>query len=453
MIGETLGGRYQVVRLLGQGGMGSVYEARHRGTGRRVAVKVLAAELLQHPDAIGRFQLEAQAAGAIESLHIAQVLDVGVDPRLGVPFLVMEHLVGEDLERASARLGALSADLVIRVGAQACLGLSRAHAAGIVHRDIKPANIFLTERDGGELIVKLLDFGIAKLRPTDAPGADGHKLTRTGTLLGSPLYMSPEQVQGEKTIDARTDLWSLGVTLYEALSGRTPHHDVETVGKLLITICTAPPPPLQTVAPGVPRALAAIIDRALRIDPGQRFQSAREMLEALRRLAPEGITIPAAMLATAPGALDATSLSQQTSRRVELSGSTAAISSESRTAAMPGTAAMRLLAYGAGAALVLGLAAVGYRAAHPASGIAKETSVAPASSVAPTPPAPPAPSSTAPSSPASAPSITPQVAAVSSASAAPPVPSAAPPAKTPAPRASAAPLKKAPLFHDPTSQM
>jgi eukaryotic-like serine/threonine-protein kinase len=163
---QVIDQKYQVVRLLGKGGMGAVYEARHVGTGRRVAVKVILNEngLPQHVDVLARFQREARAAGAIESMHITQVLDTGVDPRGGHPYLVMEYLAGEDLHQTLERLGPLSPDLALRIAVQACLGLAKAHEGGVVHRDIKPANIFLARQDAGQIWVKLLDFGIAKAK-------------------------------------------------------------------------------------------------------------------------------------------------------------------------------------------------------------------------------------------------------------------------------------------------
>src|SRR4051812_22439069 len=166
--------------------MGAVYEGRHTGTGRRVAIKVITGELAKNPDLVARFEIEARAAGAIESEHIAQVLDVGVDEAQGAPFLAMELLEGEDLHHLFGRLGAIPTDLALRIGVQACLGLEKAHAQGIVHRDIKPANLFLSERDAGELRVKVLDFGIAKVTTTalEATTTKG-PLTRMGTFLGS----------------------------------------------------------------------------------------------------------------------------------------------------------------------------------------------------------------------------------------------------------------------------
>src|SRR4051794_6908329 len=197
--------------------MGSVYEAEHTATGRRVAVKVItAADLTRDSTVVTRFQREARAAGAIDTQHITQVLDAGVDSADGRPFLVMEYMTGEDLQHVIKRIGPLSPDVALRVVAQACLGLQKAHEAHVVHRDIKPANLFLAKRDAGEIIVKLLDFGIAKVKMEQAQGnADDAGLTKTGSMIGSPLYMSPEQARGDvKNIDHRTDIWSMGIVLY-----------------------------------------------------------------------------------------------------------------------------------------------------------------------------------------------------------------------------------------------
>jgi serine/threonine-protein kinase len=308
VVGETLGGRYQVLRRLGGGGMGSVYEARHTGTGRRVAVKVISSELLEHPGVLRRFELEARAAGAIESQHIAQVLDVGVDEASRAPYLVMEYLLGEDLDQLHKRLGALAPELVARIAAQACVGLARAHEARIIHRDIKPANLFLSERDGGERLLKLLDFGIAKARLDDGSSGASENLTRTGSLLGTPLFMSPEQARGSKELDARSDIWSLGVVMYHALTGRAPHQDTDALGELIIRICTEEAPRLQTVAPHVPAPLAEIVHKALRIPAANRYASAEEMLAALQALLPGGFAIHASMLTLEPRALDPASV-------------------------------------------------------------------------------------------------------------------------------------------------
>ncbi len=277
--------------------MGSVYSAEHTSTGRRVAVKVISSgDLTRDAALIGRFQREARAAGSIDTQHITQVLDAGVDRESGLPFLVMEHLSGEDLSVLLKRLGPVAPDLALRIVAQACLGLQKAHDAGVVHRDIKPANLFLARRDAGEVIVKLLDFGIAKVTMDQAQDAETAALTRTGSMLGSPLYMSPEQARGNKDIDARADIWSLGVVLYQALAGRTPWHDITALGQLILAICQETPQPVQQHAPWVSAEVAAIVHKCMKQDAGQRFQSAMEMFQAIRPLLGQSWTITEDMI-------------------------------------------------------------------------------------------------------------------------------------------------------------
>jgi len=295
---RVIDGKYQLIRQLGEGGMGAVYEARHLGTARRVAVKVISTESLsKSAEVVSRFQREAMASGAIESQYIANVLDTGIDPPTGSPYMVMELLVGEDIEQALRRLGPFHPELALRVIGQACLGLQKAHEANVVHRDIKPANIFLTRRDGGEVVAKILDFGIAKMKGEGFASTEGKSLTRTGTMLGSPLYMSPEQALGRKNIDHRTDVWSLGVVFYETLTGRAPHADTETIGELIVNICHKPPPHIQEIAPWVPPEVAAIVHRALALDPVSRFASAEHMYAAIRTQLPHGHALEEAMFA------------------------------------------------------------------------------------------------------------------------------------------------------------
>ncbi len=289
LIGETLDRKYRIVRLLGAGGMGSVYEAEHTGTRERVAVKLIRTEKLgSGSEAESRFRREALAASAIDSPHIVRILDSGADEATGDHYLVMEYLVGEDLRALVDRVGPLPAGVALRIAGQALVGLHAAHQAGIVHRDIKPANLFLARRGGGEIQVTVLDFGIAKIHAGRATIAHTTGLTTTGGFLGSPLYMSPEQVQNSKDVDHRTDLWSLGTALYAALAGRAPHQDVEFPGKLIVNICGTSAPPLQERAPWVTRELAAVVRRALAIDPGQRWPSAAALLAALQARLPEG---------------------------------------------------------------------------------------------------------------------------------------------------------------------
>jgi serine/threonine-protein kinase len=293
MIGRTLDDRYAIVRLLGQGGMGAVYEARHTGTGRRVAVKIILGVGAQNVDHVARFEREARAVGAVESDYIAQVFDTGRDRETGAPYIAMEFLEGEDVQALIERLGPLPIDLALRIALQACLGLERAHAAGVIHRDIKPANLFLARKEHGARVVKLLDFGVAKIT---ASGPEDHGLTKTGAMVGSPLYMSPEQARGSGGVDARSDLWSLGITLFQAIAGRRPNDGVQGLGELLILICSTPAPWLQTVAPWAPAEVAQVVRRALTIDPAARFGSAGEFADALRALLPYGHAIVDPML-------------------------------------------------------------------------------------------------------------------------------------------------------------
>ena len=296
VIGTTLDGKYRIDRLVGAGAMGAVYEGEHTGTGRRVAIKVISSgDVSRDQKLVARFQREAKAAGSIDTQHITQVLDAGVDDT-GSPYLVMELLHGEDLQSAIRRLGPLPPELALRIVAQTCLGLAKAHEAGVVHRDIKPANLFLTRRDAGEILIKLLDFGIAKVKMDHASETDNMALTKTGSMLGSPLYMSPEQAKGLKTIDHRADLWSLGIVLYQALTGKTPYDHCDALGGLIIAICHEEVTPVQEMAPWVAPEIAAIVHRALQREPAARYQSAMEIFEALKPLLPNGYSVNQEML-------------------------------------------------------------------------------------------------------------------------------------------------------------
>ncbi|WP_437951452.1 cytochrome c peroxidase [Sorangium sp. So ce296] len=304
LINTTLDQRYLILGLLGEGGMGAVYEARHLGTGRRVAVKVITSKLAQDDAVMARFEREARAAGAIESEHIASVLDSGRDRATGLPFLVMELLSGEDVDQMLRRLGPLPPELALCIVAQACMGLIKAHDARVLHRDIKPANLFLARRDRGEYAVKLLDFGVAKIQADDS--FESHQeLTATSNLIGSPIYMSPEQARNMKDVDGRTDLWSLGIVLFKMLAGRTPYRNSRGLGELIVAICSTPAPPIQSLAPWVTYEVGEIVHRALQIDRNLRFQSAEEMLEECRILLPHGFSIREEMLQPLPESLQA----------------------------------------------------------------------------------------------------------------------------------------------------
>ncbi|WP_437296954.1 serine/threonine-protein kinase [Sorangium sp. So ce426] len=305
MIGTLVDGKYRIVRQLGAGAMGAVYQAEHTGTGRRVALKVITGDLGNRQEIVDRFWREARAAGRIETQHITQVLDSGVEQERNLPYLVMEMLAGEDLQGFLKRTGPVAPDLALRLIGQACLGLQKAHEAGVVHRDIKPANMFLARFDGRERIVKLLDFGIAKLVMEQAQGTESAGLTKTGSMLGSPLYMSPEQALGSKQIDHRSDLWSLGVALYQALAGRTPFDHIGGIGELIVEIIYGHVAPVQHFAPWVPPETAAIVHRALHRKPEERFQSAAEMLAAIQLLLPHGLSITDDILVPLPDAVRA----------------------------------------------------------------------------------------------------------------------------------------------------
>jgi eukaryotic-like serine/threonine-protein kinase len=271
----TLIGSVRLKRLLGQGGMGSVWIGDHASLETEVAVKFMSAEIATKPEAVARFKREATAAAQLKSPHVVQVLDHGVTP-YGVPFIVMELLEGEDVGKRVGRLGQLPVVEVCAIVTQACKALGKAHARGIVHRDIKPDNIFLVDSEG-ELFVKLLDFGIAK-RAEDA----ALHMTGTGTMVGTPYFMSPEQVMSAKDADYRADLWSLAVVAYNALTGRVPFF-AETLGALCVAIHSGYHAPVTRDRPELPAALDSWFHRALARDPAARFASAKQMAEEFAR--------------------------------------------------------------------------------------------------------------------------------------------------------------------------
>ena len=294
MIGSLLASRYRIQALLGQGGMGVVHAAIDETTGARVAVKLVHSEMIREASSkddaskLTRFLREAKAAAGIQGIHVARTLDYGTDEPSGRPFIVMELLEGEDLQVTLKRVNVLPADVALRIAAQACEGLMQAHLARVIHRDIKPANLFLARTPSGEIVVKILDFGIAKIRPENESDGETTGLTRTGSMLGSPKYMSPEQARGVRSLDDRSDVWSLGVVLFRMLTGHLPHEDVSAIGEFIIMLCSEAPAPVQTFAPWVPAETAEIVEDALRIDRDQRYASAEVMLAAMRARLPRG---------------------------------------------------------------------------------------------------------------------------------------------------------------------
>jgi serine/threonine-protein kinase len=275
--GSILAGKYRLVSLLGKGGMGSVWRAEHLDLGAPVAVKLIDPFLASSGDGLARFHREAQAAAALRSPHVVQILDRGIDPSTHQPFIVMELMEGESLAARLAREGRLSPAETCRVVSHIARALSRAQQAGIVHRDLKPDNVFLV-RNEEEEIAKVLDFGIAKSEQHLGQNVQ----TRTGAMMGTPYYMSPEQIGGAKGVDLRTDIWALGVIACECLTGRRPF-DAETIGALTLRICVEPMP-VPSALGDVPQGFDAWFARAAAREPAMRFQSARVASDELRRV-------------------------------------------------------------------------------------------------------------------------------------------------------------------------
>jgi tRNA A-37 threonylcarbamoyl transferase component Bud32 len=287
-IGRIVNGKFRIDALVGQGGMGRVYRARHLTLDRPVVLKVLHREFSSDPQVMQRFQREARAASRLDHPNSIAVLDFG-ESEDGTLFMAMELLGGRDLAKVVAEEFPLGEARIARIGAQILSALAEAHAQGIVHRDLKPENVMVEPRRGEPDFVKVLDFGIAKIA---APGANDPKLTQAGLVCGTPEYMSPEQARGAE-LDARTDLYSMGVILYQLATGELPFQSDTPVGFLTKHLAEAPVPARQRCG-GVSEALEAVISKAMEKDPARRFQTADEMRAAL--LAVE----PAPAIAAAP---------------------------------------------------------------------------------------------------------------------------------------------------------
>jgi serine/threonine protein kinase len=274
-----VGGKYELVKLIGRGGMGSVWEARHVSLGTPSAIKFIEAEYANSAEARSRFDKEAKAAATIQSKHAIQIYDHGVTDD-GKPYIVMELLTGEPLDKRIERLGQLTLQDTAKIIQQVSRGLARAHERGIVHRDLKPENIFIVRNtDDDEEVAKVLDFGIAKIQNSPhSPGITSS--TKTGAVLGTPFYMSPEQARGLRNVDHRTDVWSLGVIAFKCVTGRLPF-DGESVGDLLVKICTSPIPIPSHSVPALPQAFDTWFMRALEREPERRFSNVSELSEHL----------------------------------------------------------------------------------------------------------------------------------------------------------------------------
>ncbi len=293
-LGQLVADRYRVVRRLGEGGMGVVYEAEHVLTRRRVALKLLHPHLANSEEAAGRFVREAQAAGALRHPHIVDVLDMGRLPD-GALYMALEFLEGRSLAELLEAEGALPLERAVHLLQQACSAVGAAHARGIVHRDLKPDNLFVTEREDGTEHIKVLDFGIAKVL-----GPDALRMTATHAVMGTPYYMPPEQTRSAASVDHRADVYALGVILFEMLTGRPPFQ-AETLPELFVRIASHPPPDPHTLRAGLPLGITALLHRTLAKDPDERPQSCEELAAALSELLSGGAhPSPALPAATVP---------------------------------------------------------------------------------------------------------------------------------------------------------
>jgi eukaryotic-like serine/threonine-protein kinase len=281
--GDVVRGKYRVERLLGQGGMAYVVSAWHIHLEQRVAIKLLRPEIVEQPEVIERFLREARAASRLEGNNVARVLDVDTLDT-GSPFIVLEYLEGSDLAHVLIDRAPLPPDEVAGWVQQACSAVAEAHALGVIHRDLKPANLFLAKKRSGETLIKVLDFGISKL-------LEDTRITQTAVGMGSAEYMSPEQMKSATDVDARSDIWSLGVTLYELLTGKTPFH-AEGVGQVAAAVLMKDPAPPRKRRPDIPAGLEAVILRCLDKDPDRRFAGAGDLYAALAPFARAAPAVP-----------------------------------------------------------------------------------------------------------------------------------------------------------------
>jgi serine/threonine-protein kinase len=283
-VGRTIADKYEIISLLGEGGMGAVYMAKHTQVGKRFAIKLLHEQFAHHAEMVERFMREARAAGEVGHDNIIEIYDIGRDAS-GAIYMVMEVLKGSSLEDV-VQAQPIPYPLATYILLQVLSALEAAHARGIVHRDMKPDNVFLTTVAGQPNFVKVLDFGIAKIKS----GEGGHGLTQTGTMMGTPYYMSPEQAKGSKDIDHRTDLYACGVMFYQMLTGRFPF-EAPNIPALLVKITSEEPVPVEQISPEIPPDIAAAIRRSMSKEAEDRFQSASEFAQAIRAYAQQDVAL------------------------------------------------------------------------------------------------------------------------------------------------------------------
>jgi eukaryotic-like serine/threonine-protein kinase len=352
--GDVLAGKFRIERVLGVGGMGMVVSAMHIQLEERVAIKFLLPEALMNAEAVARFGREARAAVKIKSEHVARVTDVGA-LETGAPYMVMELLRGQDLSHVLRDNGALPIAVAVQYLLQACEALAEAHAVGIVHRDLKPANLFLTARADGSPCIKVLDFGISKVTNPSGSGSD-MGMTRTQSIMGSPLYMSPEQLASAKDVDQRTDVWAVGCVLYELVTGRVPF-EAETMPQLCTLILHTEPPPPRSVRADVPEALDQAILRCLRKDRNQRYANVAALAADLAHFSPDAGPRSAERISRVLSSSGVSSSLLSSSNPATLSSGASTGSAWGNTQVSRGSRAVWYGLAGVGAAIIIGVVA------------------------------------------------------------------------------------------------
>jgi eukaryotic-like serine/threonine-protein kinase len=424
-LGSVVNGKFRIDALLGEGGVGVVYAAQHLELDERVALKFLRTESLRNADLVRRFAREAKAAVSIKSEHVARIMDVGADEDTGAPFIVMEYLEGMDVSSALKIHGVFSLTDVAEYTLHVCDALAIAHAKGIVHRDIKPENLFLTATQHARSLksVKVLDFGISKVALTGKVSSANLALERTVHLMGTPLYMSPEQVRSTGDVDLRSDIWSLGMVIYEMLTGTTAFQ-ATSLPELCAAILERGVVPLREHRDDVPEGMARVVERCLQKDPALRFQNVGALASAMLPFAPKrarvcaeraisvlheaGIAEPELRVHSTlpPPSHEAIVVGAEITRQVRaLPAASSAPVQASAASTEPGRPRSRAILVGAGVvAVALGIAAfalLGHHGPAPSSAATSSPTPDPVSTAGVSAPAPPT-AIQVPSSPASA---------------------------------------------------